>query len=568
MRPMRWLIVVVGFSLSMFAAACSDDDQATCGNSDDCGNDQICSDGVCRAPSSLVCNGDPDCPGGYQCVSGQCELRQEIDAGNSNANANANLNNTSMPDMGGSNNIDPNPDNVNPTVVSFTPADGTADVALDTAITITFDEAMRETSMNKFALPLKDGSNNDVDTAVTYDAASFTATISPVAPLRPATPYTIVGGPDAFDESGNRLIESRATFYTTFEEPAHHTAAAEKYAPHIYQAIRSTDGGSPNGDIPTTVDFDGNQTVADNEENARLTSSNVRARVYYSVIESESHLFIHYTLYYAWRYAQDMRMPHDFTGIVVVVNKENGEVQLVEGVALRRDELFTGFKVSGRGVGDNQNGGGSFDNLPSGDLIDGDRFPLYVTPGTHEACAWTVDGSTSPVSVCLHQENTFTGETGVVIKPGDTAQRFAEAADSDGDNIDDLTYQLVPLVSTLWTRRSAVGIEAYWESNAIYRPDGMRPNGAEGEDAILLLPTSLTAPRDDNNMAVESFGRPPFQWFEEPNSQNAGQWFLDPAYLLTVRYTFPAGYSQDYCFNPFLGIDRLNDPAAPNCAVQ
>jgi hypothetical protein len=224
--------------------------------------------------------------------------------------------------------------------------------------------------------------------------------------------------------------------------------------------------------------------------------------------------------------------------------------------------------MNGRGIGDNQNGGGSFDDMDPNDLEDGDRFPLFVTPGTHESCSWTINGSTSPVSVCLHNAETFTGETGVVIRPGDMGQRYAEAADTDSDGTDDMTYELVPLVATLWTRRADVGLDSYWEANGLYRPAGMRPSGPEGDMSTLLLPTSLTAPRDANNTPVETFGRPPFQWFEEAGEQNAGQWFVDPAYLLTVRYTFPAGYSQDYCYNPYLAVDRLNDPAAPNCAVQ
>jgi hypothetical protein len=209
----------------------------------------------------------------------------------------------------------------------------------------------------------------------------------------------------------------------------------------------------------------------------------------------------------------------------------------------------------------------AWDTMPAADLVDGDRFPLFITPGTHEACSWTIDGSLSPVSVCLHQPRQFTGETGVVISPGTTAQRYSEAADNDGDGVDDLTYELVPLVGTLWTRRADVGIDAYWEANALYRPDGMRPTGPEGDDSSLLLPTNLTAPRDEQNNPVETFGRPPFQWFEEPGSQNAGQWFIDPAYLLTVRYTFPTAYTQDYCYNPYLAIDRIDDPAAADCAA-
>lgn len=568
MRIVRWMFVFVCLSLVVVAVSCSDSEDAACGTSDDCPVDQICSEGVCRSPSGAVCMGDPDCPGGYQCVSNRCERRQpEPDAGNNTDPNNTDPNNSSMEDMGMPNNT--SNDNVNPEVVTFSPEDGTGNVALDASITIEFNEAVQEVTLNSLSLPLTDGSNNVIATTVTYDEETLTATIVPNAPLREATPYIIEATRNVRDIAGNRLIEENATFYTVYEEPAHHTAVAETYAPVIYQDIRDDSStANANGDIPTTVDFDGNDSAADNVDNARV-GDNVRASVYYDVVESQTHYFIHYTLYYPWRYDEnaDEIIPHDFSGLVVVVEKETGDVVLVEGAALRGEEVPIGYGIEGKGVSVVGNKVDAWGTLNANELIDGTRFPLYITPSDHEACAWPKGGSFFPISICIHAESTFAGASGVVMRHGETGGLFSEATDTDNDQLLDLTYQLVPLPSTLWSRRSEIGPTKYWESSNVYRPEGERAATPEGVDGSLFLPTRLAAPRDENNVPVDSFGRPPFQWFEEPGTNNAGQWLLDPAFSMTLRYNFPTGFSQDYCLNPFLDVDNLDDPTVAECAT-
>ncbi len=96
------------------------------------------------------------------------------------------------------------PDTTPPTVTSVTPADGAVDVALGSAITATFSEAMDEASVVANFV-LLDGGGTAVPATVGYDGSSNVATLTPTDPLIPSVTYTGVVGIGATDPSGNPL---------------------------------------------------------------------------------------------------------------------------------------------------------------------------------------------------------------------------------------------------------------------------------------------------------------------------------------------------------------------------
>ena len=79
-----------------------------------------------------------------------------------------------------------------PTVTSFSPANGVAAVSTGAALTATFNEAVDSTTVNNNTFQLLDASNNAVSATVTYNNATFTATLQPSSPLLPSTNYTAV----------------------------------------------------------------------------------------------------------------------------------------------------------------------------------------------------------------------------------------------------------------------------------------------------------------------------------------------------------------------------------------
>jgi RHS repeat-associated protein len=104
----------------------------------------------------------------------------------------------------------PAPDTTPPTVASFSPAAGATNVSPEANVTVTFSEAMDAATVNGSTVELRDPSNALVSATVSYNAASFTATLDPNAPLTVGVTYTarVKGGgtdPRVKDVAGNAL---------------------------------------------------------------------------------------------------------------------------------------------------------------------------------------------------------------------------------------------------------------------------------------------------------------------------------------------------------------------------
>ncbi len=116
--------------------------------------------------------------------------------------------------------VDNPADTTPPTVTAVSPIDGVTNVAVDTAVTATFSEAMDPATIDGTTFELRDPSNNLVAAMVTYDAPSQTASLSPSAPLAETTAYTatIRGGatdPQVKDVAGNALANNYTWSFTT-----------------------------------------------------------------------------------------------------------------------------------------------------------------------------------------------------------------------------------------------------------------------------------------------------------------------------------------------------------------
>ncbi len=544
-----WSLWAVALAL-VLAAGCGKDKAQACSGAQDCGDGEVCEAGACQTPDEMVeCNGDPDCDGGFRCVANVCEQIPIVDMGPSN----------NTPDMSDTE-PDMNFDNIPPQIVSVTPADQATDVALDSTVVIVFDEALRASSVNIESIELRDPANGVVQANISYDDATFTVTVAPQSPLRQATPYRVIVTTFVRDAADNGLAEQFVSkFYSAYSEPTGIRAVAERWAPHIYQTLGETTGGGVNVDLPTVVDFDGNLKARDNRTTARISSTRNRAAVYYNVVETKTHYFVLYTMYYPLRLATDP-FEHDFTGAVMVVDKATDTLMLVDGVRVQNGtDTNLGFKPNDSVV----SGTGQPQQLRDFDpaaLEDGTHYPLFVPAGVHEACAFPIDGNPP---FCSHEAGKFPG-AGVLLKPAAAGQRYSDAVDAVAPLYPDtpykeMTYALVELPSTLWVRRTDVGSELLWQATQVYTPIGMdRPATTSGGSPI-VLPTLLVS--DD----ATNFGKPPFQWLRTSTENNPGQWLVDPAYLLLNRYDFGMPWSQEYCFNVFLDINLRNDAANPEC---
>ncbi|HVU15367.1 MAG TPA: DUF4082 domain-containing protein [Candidatus Didemnitutus sp.] len=114
-------------------------------------------------------------------------------------------------------------DAVAPTVVSITPANGTTGVDVETAIKVSFSEAMDPSTVTSSRIFIRDSVGHIVNAAVTYDPSAFVATLSLLSPLAGSTTYTVTvtgGAGGVADVAGNSVTTTNSSFVTRALDPA------------------------------------------------------------------------------------------------------------------------------------------------------------------------------------------------------------------------------------------------------------------------------------------------------------------------------------------------------------
>jgi Domain of unknown function (DUF4082)/Bacterial Ig-like domain/Bacterial Ig domain len=112
------------------------------------------------------------------------------------------------------------PDTTPPTVASNSPAGGSTGVALGSAITASFSEALDPATVNTSTFEVVAPSTGSIAGTVAYNPAAFTATFTPAGPLAASTTYTVTlkgGGADPRikDSAGNALAANVTWTFTT-----------------------------------------------------------------------------------------------------------------------------------------------------------------------------------------------------------------------------------------------------------------------------------------------------------------------------------------------------------------
>lgn len=585
----RLLLLFTGLilSASMALSGCARSDAPACSFSSDCDDAQICSDGVCENISDVICNFNVPCPSGFSCVDESCvSLSGDGDGeaggdGNGDQGDNDSDNDSDGDNTGngpgdstgdGDGNGDGNGDGPDfpvgsPQVESVTPLDGAFDIPLNTTVRVKFDRPIayqfgRLTEMGVY-IETPDGSK--VGASLEYEVEEREVVITPNAPLWPGTTYTVNVTEFILDSTESFALaqQFRSTFSTEYEIDGDLQALAELYAPVLYQETRSLSASGIRSDIPTRVDFDGDFNGANNKSNGLSTNTQLPAHVYWSVISTESHYFIRYILYYvARRYGHGSNATyneHDFTGLVVVVNRDTLEVDLVQGVhnyeSTSQTQALT-YRPSGspvQGRGNNEN---SILNVQRSDLEEGASFPVYIPSGDHAGCFWhrRSDNVFFPAS-CPGNPGEFVGNQGVILRLGSQAQTYAEATDSEVPNILEMTYTLLPFVDPFWTQRQDSNCGLFSQTGFTYSPwspAGVTPRVGPGSSPV-YLPRALCS--NDN----ANYGNLPYRWFSSIST--GGEWFLDPAMALSDRYNFGDDFSFNYCQHFYFNIDRRDNPA-------
>lgn len=331
---------------------------------------------------------------------------------------------------------------------------------------------------------------------------------------------------------------------------------AEAHAPVIYQDIATNRHGGL-ADLPMRIDFDGDWDGLNNWESldaaaaGARTGLDLKAYVYYAVVESETHVFIFYFMYHAqdWDDLLILRKiglhEHDLEGLMVCVRKDPGAgpppgvVEVMETQAHRHIYQY----VAAVGVG------------PLMQDIDG---PLHFDPKApararvyQQSKGHGVYGGVAGLSgsVYLGLSGTdFSGGDGFVYVYDGSRAEFAFdpglAKDpNDGRNDDAqrrVSYELLPVLQDLWPRREAATSTIFSEPWDYF--------GSRYRLAGLSL-----AFRGDTHK-IDASVTPWGHYDRNDPSVVRGDWFFDPALTISRHLRMPGPFSLNYVVQPYLGL--------------
>jgi hypothetical protein len=335
---------------------------------------------------------------------------------------------------------------------------------------------------------------------------------------------------------------------------------AERFAPVLYHRMAGT-AEEHRFDYPTNFDFDGDWTGNNNWANGGDSKYKLWSYVYYSVIESEDHYFIHYALYHPrdWSVVQssydsildklqdkykdiiggaarkeaEFNHENDLEGALVIVDKwAQGGPQPVAMETVAHNHLLRSLSAAAADL-----------NITSGErgqqlkLEDGHPI-LYVESQKHGIHAWTNEESTErePILV-LHYG-----------KPVEFSKVSGLTA----------TYELVPIAKTWWKHAREThepnltfGTVADFGERFCEVPGARRPACALGTVGAAIRGDTLRP-----NAASA-----PWNWIDlDDKTLPLGDWFFDPIVILKRHFGL-FDTKEKYLYNPYLGIGDSDSDA-------
>jgi len=279
----------------------------------------------------------------------------------------------------------------------------------------------------------------------------------------------------------------------------------------------------------------------------------LRAHVYYAVVETATHYFLHYAVFHPRDYKggeQTGRLLGDLIrqGARIVGDRvPNG--RLDEASMAHENDLEGALVVVAKRGSDYRKGRVVFaqtvfhntltrharetKDFPSFKAED-EHIELYIEPRGHGIEIFTGEYRQTGGKNFLIYE--FSGKADDPARPA----RDALQSSIRGRSVSVTGYDLVPIATSLWTRaRNSVG-----DSGATYRSRynhgdvTIRVEGADGKSSLRKIEVGEIGAAflgTGGNMA-----RPPWAWFDHTRREGPqGEWFFDPA--LSVRRDFNLG---------------------------
>ena len=289
----------------------------------------------------------------------------------------------------------------------------------------------------------------------------------------------------------------------TTQLAASYAELARHYGPIIYQ------GAASDQDYITAVDMDGDWIGSNNWEDQ--PSGDLSAHVYNSVIETESHWYLFYSLFHPRDYTDepceesDGCHENDMESLQIVVAKDGTAYgRPIALLTLAHSHIYL------YPIGESVKKGTL---RPQGQAQLEDGHPkVWVETFGHG----------------------IYGKPQILV-PGTITYRIGDQAGIPGGiKDDDVRYELVPIYDTLWQHRAEIGPGQLFDQPFDYRGH--------------ILPASF-----DGVDWGEDKANPPWAYNQDiGEALLRGDFFLDPAKALASFATVEGELSRTYVFNPFL----------------
>jgi len=341
-------------------------------------------------------------------------------------------------------------------------------------------------------------------------------------------------------------VQAQATKVDT-----HELEIATRFAPIFYQSL----GSNKRADYITNFNFDGDWRGDNNWTHTNDTRFPMKAFVYYAVVETETHYFIHFAIFHGRDYkggeqrgtilselmregakragkydptgiAEESALAHenDFEGCLVVVAKGDAVDHVVYLETLRHNTI------------DHYAAETSEKKSQEMRIEDGHTF-LYVEPKGHGILPLTNERQTANKQIVIYE----------------VGSRAEDPEKADGEKV---KYELLPL-QTLWARAHGGVNVTYGETQDF----GNVTIKVRSKDSATELKTDLenigiafTGKVGGINMA-----RPPWGWFDRSRrEQTLGLWFFDPATTIKRDFRLTDSFSTTYLEVPFWATGKAS----------
>lgn len=341
---------------------------------------------------------------------------------------------------------------------------------------------------------------------------------------------------------------------------------AAHFAPIIHQGLN----GQPRFDFITNFDFDGDWRGDNNWQNADDRTYPLRAYVYYAVIETETHYYVHYALFHprdykgglfqSWLLAEALRQAQD--------RIKNGLPPEAEDLSLSHENDLEGCLV----VAEKRQ-----QKLDEAIVVyvvtmAHHTFHLYRAPNELNSIGYViqVEGS-HPVLFCEpkgHGVFAYTGKPHQLkdATRGTLIYSYTGQPD-DPEQIGDrkVGYRLIPIYGTLWQRARANAEETY---GLMTDYGSITLNVIENNQSVQKqIPIGRLGAAFLGVVGAANKARPPWAWYDYRERQSVrGEFFFDPAGFVKRSFYLYNTWSTTYVHHPFLEVWR--DPSTPGRAAE